>query len=51
MAIMKGGGYVQGRPKKLVKDKVSTPYSPRHLVIRQRSVIVGRVNRRRYIST
>ena len=45
MAIMKGGGYVQGRPKKLVKDKVSTRYCPRHLVIRQKSVIVGRVNR------
>ena len=31
-------------PKKLVKDKVSTPYSPRHLVIRQRSVIVDKAS-------
>ena len=30
MAVMKGGGYVEGRPKNLVKVLVSTQSMPQH---------------------
>ena len=38
MAAMKGGGYIEGRPKKLVKARVNTLNYPRLLVMVQRNV-------------
>ena len=45
MAIMKGGGYVVGKPKKLVKEARSIHSMPRLLATKQRRHIVDRVNR------
>ena len=45
MAAMKGGGYIVGKPKKLVKERGSTLNCPRPLVMEQRKGIEDKVNR------
>ena len=45
MAIMKGGGYVVGKPKKLVKVTRNIHSMPRLLATKQKKHIVDRVNK------
>ena len=46
MAIMKGGGYVVGKPKKTRQGSFATyTLMPRLLAIKQRKHIVDRVNK------